>query len=127
MEAQYLSYFLPSEILSNFDIVSVEAKIDPSDNELALYIDLSQKNILPAGFSASDYESKGFYPSKQIQDFPIRGKAVYFNIKRRRWRHKSKPSEEIHTDFSFIAKDVKLTQELATFLKSTGHDPRRYG
>jgi len=121
MDSSYLSHFLPKEILEHFSVLKIEEKIDISDNALALYITLLEKNILPDSYPSTEYESKGFYPAKQIQDFPIRGKAVYLNVSRRRWRH------DVHTDFSFIAKDVKLTQELADFLKSTGHDPRRYG
>ncbi|RGW96401.1 hypothetical protein DWV41_11125 [Bacteroides stercoris] len=29
--------------------------------------------------------SKGFFPEIEVQDFPIRGKAVYLRVKRRRW------------------------------------------
>lgn len=127
MDTNFLAYVLPEELLKHFDITNVEQKIDPADNELALYVDLTQKNVLPEGYSESDYESKGFMESKQIQDFPLRGKAVYLNIIRRRWRSKTNPNDIISTDFAFIAKNVKLTQELAAFLKSTGHDPRKFG
>ena len=120
MDSTYLSHFLPKEILEHFTVLKIEERIDISDNALALYITLLEKNILPDSYPSTDYESKGFYPAKQIQDFPIRGKAVYLNVSRRRWRHKTEPLPNVHTDFSFIAKDVKLTKELADFLKSTG-------
>ena len=29
--------------------------------------------------------SKGFFPEIEVQDFPIRGKAVYLRVKCRRW------------------------------------------
>jgi hypothetical protein len=61
----------------------------------------------------------------KIQDFSLRGKAVYLNIKRRRWRHKE-AKKEIKSDYSFIAEGAKLTKDLARFLKGTGRDPRRY-
>ena len=73
-----------------------------------------------------DYESKGFYDRAMIQDFPIRGKAVYLCIKRRRWRNKFNKSIEIKSDYSFITEGSKLTIELSDFLKGTGRDPRRY-
>jgi transposase len=90
------------------------------------YIYLEEKNILPSGYSASEYESKGFYAEKYVQDFPIRGKSVYLVIKRRRWRLKETPSQEISTDCLFITEGSKLTRELSDFLKGTGRDPRRY-
>jgi hypothetical protein len=52
--------------------------------------------------------------------------SVYLVLKRRRWRLKSDHQITIQSDYSFIAKGVKLTQEVADFLKGTGRDPRRY-
>jgi len=86
---------------------------------------LAEKNDLPKGYNRLNYESKGFYPEKTIQDFPIRRKAVYLVIKRRRWREKQSRIE-IKSDYSFIAEGSKLTIELSDFLKDTGRDPRRY-
>jgi transposase len=88
-------------------------------------IHLEEKNVLPQGYTNDDYESKGFHLPKTIQDFPIRGKAVYLIIKRRRWRHKEH-GKIIQSDYSFIADGSKLTEELSAFLKGTGRDPRRY-
>lgn len=80
---------------------------------------------MPTGYLRSDYESKEFLPSSRVQDFPIRGQAVYLVIRRRRWRHKV-TKKEIRSDYSFIAEGSKLTQELSDFLKSTNKYPRRY-
>ena len=57
--------------------------------------------------------------------FQFGGKAVYLNVKRRRWRHKV-TKQEIQSDYNFIAEGAKLTEELSDFLKGTGRDPRRY-
>jgi len=57
--------------------------------------------------------------SKLIQDFPLRGRAVYLRIKKRRWRHKA-TGEIIKRDFSFVADGSKFTQELSDFLKDAG-------
>ena len=75
--------------------------------------------ILVAGIDASLYESKGL-SEITIQDFPIRGKAVYLKIKRRRWRLKKDPGKIIRNDFTYIAEGSGFTQELSDFLKSTG-------
>ena len=75
---------------------------------------------MPPNCESSDYESKGFNNISFIQDFPIRGKAVYLGIRTRRWRHKTDKSKEVKSDFSFIAEGSKLTKELSDFLKDTG-------
>lgn len=107
---EFIKLFLPQGLLDVFDITSVE------QNEKSFSIHLEEKNNLPEGFSSLEYESKGFYDVKKIQDFPIRGKAVYLFIKRRRWRRKD-TNEIISRDFTIIAAGTKLTQELADFLK----------
>ncbi len=97
-----------------------------SDNNDCLYIYLDEKNSLPKEYNSIEFESKGFYERTIIQDFPIRGKAVYLGIRRRRWRNKIDKSIEVKSDYSFIAEGSKLTIELSDFLKDTGRDPRRY-
>jgi transposase len=88
-------------------------------------IDFEEKNDIPNGYPASEYESKGFTRSPIIQDFPIRGKGVYLRIKKRRWRHKQTRAI-IKRDFSFITDGSKFTQELSDFLKDRGGYATRY-
>jgi hypothetical protein len=88
-------------------------------------IDFEEKNDLPIGYSPTEYESKGFMGPKLIQDFPLRGKAVYLRMLKRRWRHKE-TGEIIKRDFSFIADGSKFTQELSDFLKDAGGYANRY-
>ena len=88
-------------------------------------IDFEEKNELPSGYSSSDYESKGFMESKLIQDFPLRGRAVFFRIKKRRWRHKQ-TGDIVKRDFSFIAVGSKFTAELSDFLKDASGYATRY-
>jgi len=126
MDLSLLSHFLPAELMLHFDIISIKELGDIASKKDCLYIYLDEKNNLPDQYSSDQYESKGFYERKLIQDFPIRGKAVYLGICRRRWRSKTDKSIEIKSDFSFIAEGSKLTVELSDFLKDTGRDPRRY-
>lgn len=88
-------------------------------------IDFEENNELPEGYSLLDFESKGFMESKLLQDFPLRGKAVFFRIKKRRWRHKQ-TGAIIKRDFSFIADGSKFTSELSDFLKDAGGYATRY-
>lgn len=80
---------------------------------------LEEHNEIIGDYDKMQYESKGF-TEITIQDFPIRGKAVYLKIKRRRWRHKQRPGEIIRNDFSFVAEGSGFTKELSDFLKGTG-------
>ena len=126
MDSSLLSLFLPTGLLSHFEVTDLKEMENLQTNKNSFYIYLEENNALPKGYDSSAYESKGFYKPATIQDFPIRGKAVYLVIKRRRWRDKLTKSVSIKSDYSFIAEGSKLTVELSAFLKGTGRDPRRY-
>ena len=120
------SLFFPSELLTHFTATRVVELCAIKSKEEVIELHLEEKNVLPAGYTSTDYESKGFYPSKRVQDFPIRGKALYLCIKRRVWREKSNPKSTIKSDYSFISEGSKLTKDISDFLKGTGRDPSRY-
>jgi hypothetical protein len=126
MDLDYLGFFLPDKLLNYFTIKGIEQLGLLSTKSDCFYIELEENNTLPDGYKNEDYESKGFYKPKSIQDFPIRGKAVYLVIKRRRWRLKTDKKVEVKSDYSFISEGSKLTVELSDFLKGTGRDPSRY-
>lgn len=126
MDISLLQYFLPEQLLEHFSIIKIEEKTDPLSKKTEIYIAIEEKNILPIGYSLEAYESKGFMEPVRIQDFPIRGKAVYLLIKRRRWRNKENKNESISNDYSFIAEGAGLTTELSDFLKATGRYSGRH-
>jgi hypothetical protein len=78
-----------------------------------LEVVFEENNELPEGYSRDSYESKGFF-SKRVQDFPLRGRAVFLELRRRRWRHKE-TGEQITRDFTFLAEGTTFTAELADF------------
>ena len=126
MEKALIGYFLPEGLLEHFKITNVEELGEVSTKRMVIQVELEEINTIPKCYDSSLYESKGFYPITIVQDFPIRGKAVYLAIKRRRWRHKEHKNEIIHNDYTLIAEGSRITQELSDFLKSTGRDPSRY-
>ena len=83
-----IDIFLPKDLLSHFLIRDIQTLYEIKLKREIFHIYLEEKNDLPKGYDKSNYEFKGFYNAKLIQDFPIRGKAVYLVIKRRRWRNK---------------------------------------
>ena len=108
-----------------FHISSIQTLCSVALKKEYWLIDFVEKNELPVGYAEADYESKGFIGSKLIQDFPLRGKAVYLRVKKRRWRHKE-TGTVIKRDFSFIADGSKFTQELSDFLKDGSSYATRY-
>ena len=125
METELLEEFLPDFLLDYFELTRYKKLGDLSTKQMIFEIHLDEKNTIKDNIKSIEYESKGFLPSSRVQDFPIRGKAVYLVIRKRRWRHKT-TRKEITNDYSFVAKGTKLTEDISDFLKATGRDPRRY-
>lgn len=115
----------PSQLMDYFMISSFQTLCSLETKTEYWIIEFEEKNELPLGYLVMDYESKGFMESNLIQDFPLRGKAVFLRIKKRRWRHKQ-TGAVIKRDFSFIADGSKFTQELSDFLKDAGGYATRY-
>ncbi|MDG1252402.1 MAG: hypothetical protein P8N56_01875 [Schleiferiaceae bacterium] len=115
VDTSALQYVFPAELLKHFTIVQSGIKTDEPTGEDYLEVVFEEQNELPEGFSKEDYESKGFF-SKRVQDSPLRGRAVFLELRKRRWRHKVS-GEQITRDFTFLAKGTTFTAELADFLK----------
>ena len=120
-----LHQLFPDELVKYFSISKFETLCSVETKTEYWLIDFEEKNELPNGYNSKEYESKGFIGSKLIQDFPLRVKAVFLRINKRRWRHKT-TGEIIKRDFSFIADGSKFTQELSDFLKDAGGYAHRY-
>lgn len=125
-EQDFISHFLPANILNYFVITDIKELGYIKEKQDSFYVYLEEKNELPQDFVASDYESKGFAKEKIIQDFPIRGRALFLVLRRRIWRLKSDKNKTIKKDFSFLTEGSNLSKELTDFLKETGGDPSRY-
>lgn len=53
--------------------------------EKEVHIHLDEKAIKPEGYEIVDLISKGFHQASIVQDFPLRDKAMYLHVRRRRW------------------------------------------
>lgn len=101
---------LPEDIFDYFEIINIDIK----DKEV--YIDLDELNIPPEGFKEEKLISKGFHSSSTIQDFPLRDKAMFLRVRRRRWLIES-TGKVISRDWEAVAKGTRLTKGFANFLK----------
>ena len=106
-----LEYLLPKDLQIHFDIIKVEEA-----QEGGLLIHLDEKSIKPSEHSDKELVSKGFDEPVQIQDFPIREKAVYFKVRRRKWKDKQ-TGKVYMTNWDLTANGTSYTKEFADFLK----------
>ena len=118
LKTDTISHFLPKDLLKYFTVTEILEKESTESKEPFFEIYLDEINTISLDIDTTQYESKGF-SSVRLQDFPIRGKAVYLVIRRRVWRNKTNPKDMIKNKFPFVADGSRLTRELSDFLKDT--------
>lgn len=107
-----LDFVLPEGVKNYFEIV----KHTSDDENIHFYLD--ELNQIPEEYQNDRLESKGFYDAVTIQDFPLRGKAVFLHVRKRRWINHSKENIIVHRDWNLVAKGTRITKGFADFLKS---------
>ena len=110
METSGYRLLLPEGTLDYFIISDVKE----SSTEIVIY--LEEKNEVPDEYSSMQVESKGFYEPVVVQDFPIRGKKLFLNIRRRRWIVKDE-GRYVSRNWKLIAEGSRMTHDFASFLK----------
>ena len=107
-----LETIFPSVIVENFDIVSIQH--DPKAEELHIHLD--EKKTIPVEFSSRRVVFNGLTSAKKIQDYPIRGNAVYLHVRRRKWLD-TETNEILTKTYSIAFEGTQLTKEFVSFLK----------
>lgn len=101
---------MPEGILQYFQISDLVKK----DNEYIIF--LEELNMHPEQYKGHKLTSKGFYEPVKIQDFPLRGKACFLKVKRRRWLDED-TGQIVMRDWDIVAKGTRMTRDFAIFLK----------
>jgi hypothetical protein len=98
-------------MLDYFEVTSVEKTED------SYTLSLSEKNQHPEEYAGQVLISKGYFEEITVKDFPIRGKACYLKVKRRRWLNED-TGKIVSIDWQLVAKGTRMTKEFASFLKA---------
>jgi hypothetical protein len=115
-----LELILPKEILEHFIVTNllIQAK------EVHLYLD--ERNEVPDEYKNEKLISKGFHPEAVIQDFPLRNKALYLHVRRRKWEIES-AGKIVSKTWNLMADGTRYSNEFATFLKGLlGYLPDKF-
>ena len=109
--------FLPQDLFQYFEITNV--KVTGKE----IQVDLDELNIVPASHKNVKLISKGFHPPVIIQDFPIRERAVFLHVRRRKWKEE-RTGKIISNNWDTMARGTRFTKGFASFLKDVlGHIP----
>ena len=113
---------LPKEIAEHFDLSDIK------EYKAYIIIELREKTgLIPkATQKKAELVLDGFLNPIELQSFPLRGKAVYIKIYRRKWKDKG-GGETYWNQYDFNPEGVKATKEFASFLKGAyGQTPEQY-
>jgi hypothetical protein len=117
---ELIKLLLPAELFEYFAIVNVEVL----EKEVHVYLD--EEAIKPEGYELVKLISKGFHPEIIVQDFPLRNKAVFLHIRRRRWFSES-TGKVVERDWDTVANGTRYTKSFAAFLKGLfGYIPHKF-
>lgn len=111
LETSSWELFLPEGLLDYFEVTSASKTTE------GYIISLIEKELRPGEFSGKKLISKGFFEEVTIKDFPIRGKACYLRVKRRRWLDEGL-GKVVSRDWELVANGTRMTKEFASFLKA---------
>ena len=111
MEQTGWELLLPEGVLDYFEVKSVN---QPEDG---YKIELEERPLKPDEFVDERLRltSKGFVDAVTLSDFPIRGKAYFLKVKRRRWLNEL-TNQVVSRDWDLVANGTRMTKEFATFL-----------
>ncbi|OJV36939.1 MAG: hypothetical protein BGO33_01600 [Bacteroidia bacterium 43-41] len=109
---ELLREILPDVLIDNFDTV----KFEKSDIRFDIWLDEKKVQLREDKYNAN-VVSYGFGDYHVIQDFPIRGRATYLHVRKRKWLDKD--SGEIFSyDWDLSEHDhTRLNAEFVAFLK----------
>lgn len=109
---QLLRAILPDVLIDNFDVVDYEK----TDTRFDIWLD-EKKVMMRDDKKNGNVISHGFGDYRVIQDFPIRGRATFLHVRKRKWLDKD--SGEIFSyDWELSEFDeTRLNAEFVSFLK----------
>lgn len=114
-----LETLFPGVIVENFDIVSIQHY--PKEEEIHIHLD--EKKSIPVEFSSRRVVFNGFTSAKKIQDYPIRGNAVYLHVRRRKWLD-TETNEILTKTYSIAFEGTQLTKGVCVFFKRSASSPQ---
>lgn len=115
-----LELILPKEILQYFTVTNLTTQA----KEVHLFLD--ERNEVPDELKGEKLISKGFHPEAVIQDFPLRNKALYLHVRRRKWEVESS-KKIVSRSWNLSAEGTRYSNEFAAFLKGLlGYLPDKF-
>ena len=109
---ELLRTILPDVLIDNFDVVDYQK----TDTRFDIWLD-EKKVLIREDKKNNNVISHGFGDYRVIQDFPIRGRATYLHVRKRKWLDKD-TGEIFSYEWELSEYDeTRLNSEFVSFLK----------
>src|SRR5690625_3283117 len=108
-----LRLLVPEEILEFFEISGVRESEQSIELELRV-----RKEINPEALNGNDVVLDGFCNPIELQSFPLKGKATYIKLFRRRWKPRGQAKHSTNS-YDFAQPGTKATRAFGAFLKGS--------
>lgn len=104
----------PEPISSHFEVENIKEFSEHIEIRLDELAELVPKELSKSG---GKIILDGFCNPVELQSFPLKGKAVYLKIYRRRWKEKG-ASRHYSNSYTLHPRGVRATTDFASFLKA---------
>ena len=109
---QLLRCIFPDVLADYFDVVDIQESVSQID------FWLDERNFMEkSDHKLGTVSSYGFTSERVIQDFPLRGKAVYLHVRRRKWRDSFNGEIFTYSYDDLTAEGSRLSPEFVSFFK----------
>lgn len=109
---ELIKLIAPGVIGENFLVKSIEEKSEM----ITIYFE-EKSELVPKELHGKEVVRDGFMNPVVLQTFPLKDKAVYLSVRRRRWKEKGSQESGFSNNYDLYRQGMKTTKEFGDFLK----------
>ena len=110
---ELVSLVAPGELSKSFSLT----KIREQKEHIIIEFEEDPK-LVPKELSGKEVVLNGFMNPLELQTFPLKDKAVYLLVKRRRWKIRGEQNKSYHNSYDLTETGVKASPAFGAFLKA---------
>ncbi|MCF6270405.1 MAG: hypothetical protein L3J41_11880 [Melioribacteraceae bacterium] len=110
---ELLSLVAPGELSKSFSLTKIREKKEHIIIEFE-----EDSELIPKELEGKDVVLNGYMNPIEMQTFPLKDKAVYLLVKRRRWKIRGENKKSYHNSYNLTETGIKATPDFGAFLKA---------
>ena len=110
---ELVSLVAPGDLSKSFSLT----KIREQESHIKIEFEEDPK-LVPNELEGKDVVLNGFMNPLELQTFPLKDKAVYLLVKRRRWKIRGEHKKSYHNNYDLTETGIKASPAFGSFLKA---------